>query len=60
MSGDPIIAVHYLALAGLHAGVLLVDHINPAVAADHSAVFVAELGRLKAVADLHDTLGENG
>ena len=42
-----------LALAGLHAGVLLVDHIDPAMAAHDTAVLVARLGRLQAVADLH-------
>jgi len=42
-------------LAGLHARIFLVDHVDAAMAAHDTAVLIAELGRFKAVADLHDT-----
>ena len=35
--------------------VLLVDHIDPAMPADDAAILVADLRRLQAVSDLHDT-----
>src|SRR5690606_3764686 len=41
------------ALAGLEAAIGLVDHIDPAAAADHAVVAVAALERLEAVDDLH-------
>lgn len=44
-----------LALTRFHAGVLLVDHVNPTVAADNAAVFIAKLRGLKGIADLHLT-----
>jgi len=45
-----------LALAGFHAGVFLVDDIDPAMAADHAAIFIARLGRFQGVTDLHLSL----
>ena len=44
-----------LALADLHPGILLVDHVNSPAAANHAAVFIAQLGRLQAVTYSHDT-----
>src|SRR5271167_4477187 len=51
-----------LALAALHARVLLIDHVDAAMAAHHAAILVADLGGAQAVADLHDTtlLGPRG
>jgi hypothetical protein len=43
-----------LALAALHARVLLVDHVNTAAATDHAAILVADLGGTQAVTDSHD------
>src|SRR5690606_29889648 len=40
-------------LARLEAAVGLVDHIDPAAAADHAVVAVTALERLQAVDDLH-------
>jgi hypothetical protein len=51
-----------LALAGFHARVLLVDHIDPPATAHDAAIFVAHLGRLQAVTYSHDPdalLGKN-
>jgi len=45
-----------LALAGFHPRVLFVDHIDPAVAADDTAVFVASFRGFQRVTDLHDRL----
>jgi hypothetical protein len=44
-----------LALAGLHAGVFLVDDIDPSAATYHAAVLVADFGRFEAVTDAHGT-----
>jgi hypothetical protein len=44
-----------LALARLEAGILLVDDVGPALAADHAAVFVALLERAQGIADFHGT-----
>src|SRR3546814_8465743 len=41
------------ALAGLVARILLVDHVNAALAAHHAAAFVPQLGGLERVDDLH-------
>ena len=41
------------ALAGLQAGVLLVDHVDAATAAHDDAVLVAGLGGLQGITDLH-------
>jgi hypothetical protein len=43
-----------LALAGLEAGVGLVDDVNPALAAHDTAILVAGLYRLQRMADFHD------
>ena len=44
-----------LALTSLEARVLLVDHIDPAFAADDAAVLVTLLERPEGIANLHDT-----
>jgi hypothetical protein len=44
-----------LALAGFEPGVLLVDDIDPAFAADDAAVLVTLLERPEGIANLHDT-----
>ena len=42
-----------LPLARLEAGVLLIDDVNPALAADDAAAFFAQLGGFQRVSDLH-------
>ncbi|KXV64987.1 hypothetical protein AD949_05265 [Acetobacter orleanensis] len=48
--------LHNLALTSLHAGVLLVDDINPAATPYDTAIFIAHLGRFQAVSDFHGPL----
>jgi hypothetical protein len=43
-----------LSLAGLKAGILLVDDIDPAFAAVDAAVLVALLERAEGIANFHD------
>src|SRR5258708_30071159 len=45
-----------LALTGLEAALHLVDHINPALAADQTVVAVAAAQRFQRVTDLHGTI----
>jgi hypothetical protein len=42
------------ALAGFHPGVLLINHIDPAMTAHDAAILVAGLGRTERITDLHD------
>src|SRR6266700_23 len=44
------------ALAGLEAALHLVDHVNPALAADQTVVAVAAAQRFQRVTDLHGTI----
>jgi hypothetical protein len=44
---------HGSALTGFHAGVLLVDNVNPAATPYDTAIFIAHLGRFQAVSDFH-------
>jgi hypothetical protein len=54
--GASCIAPNYdLTLAGFEPGVLLIDDIDPALAADDAAVLVTLLERTERVANLHDT-----
>jgi hypothetical protein len=45
-----------LALASLEAALHLVDHIDPALAADQTVVAVAAAQRFQGVTDLHGTI----
>ena len=47
-----------LALARLETALHLVDHINPALAADQTVVAVAATQRFQRVTDLHGTILE--
>src|SRR6185312_2734551 len=49
------VTVKSLALAGLKARILLVDHIDPALTADHPAILVPLLERSEGITNLHDT-----
>ena len=53
LSGGPCQGRLALALARLEAGVLLIDDVNPALAADDAAAFFAQLGGFQRVSDLH-------
>lgn len=48
--------LHKSALTSFHAGVLLVDDINPAATPYDTAIFIAHLGRFQAVSDFHGPL----
>jgi hypothetical protein len=50
-----IVGENRLTLARLETGVLLVDDIGPAAAADDAAVLVAFLERAERIADFHGT-----
>jgi hypothetical protein len=43
-------------LAGLEAALNLVDHINPALAADQTVIAVTTAQRLQRITDLHGTI----
>jgi hypothetical protein len=50
-----IAAQYRLTLAGFEPRILLVDHVDAALAADDAAVLVTLLERTERITDLHDT-----